>query len=50
MFLYTLLNAEDIWVLIRSSRVFYSSIYREPAGVSQDEEKQLPNNTLTFSK
>lgn len=44
------MDAGDIWVLIRSSRVLYTSIYQEPAGGSQEEEKQLLNNTLTFSK
>ena len=32
------MNAEDIWFLIGSSRVLYSSIYQEPAGVFQDEK------------
>lgn len=47
------MTAEGIWVLIGSSLVLYSSIYQEPAAVSQDEKKkkkQFPYNTLTFSK
>lgn len=34
------MTAEGIWVLIGSSLLLYSSIYQEPAGVSQDEKKK----------
>jgi len=34
------MTAEGIWVLIGSSLVLYSSIYQEPAAVSQDEKKK----------
>ena len=42
------MTAEGIWVLIGSSLLLYSSIYQEPAAVSQDEKKKKISISYTY--